>query len=143
MRKLALMLCRKNYVHCMGFQPSCKDFADPHVQHDITTLLLDLILLKRDVYRHLLFNRGTGAKMVCDAVGTKSSLQQEKEENVKGQQESTENDREVVSFPFSPLRITGLQFTQARWKLIMRLGAALIWVDACMFLTPLDRKTND
>jgi lipid intermediate transporter len=28
------------------------------VEHDTLTLLLDLILLKRDVYRHLLFNRG-------------------------------------------------------------------------------------
>jgi hypothetical protein len=57
---------------------------------------LDLILLKRDVYRHLLFNRGTGARMVYDAVGTKSSLPQEKEEDVKGQQKLTERDKEVV-----------------------------------------------
>lgn len=31
---------------------------DPYVEHDTLTLLLDLILLKRGVYRHLLFNRG-------------------------------------------------------------------------------------
>ncbi|KAF9648747.1 Arv1-domain-containing protein [Thelephora ganbajun] len=94
--------------------PSCKEFADPHVQHDTTTLLLDLILLKRDVYRHLLFNRGTGARIVYDAVGTKSSLPQEKEED-------------------------GLTFyTQARWRLIMRLGAALIWVDAFIRWTHLN-----
>ncbi|KAJ7666283.1 Arv1-like family-domain-containing protein [Mycena rosella] len=38
-------------VHCRGA-------ADPYVEHDSLTLLLDLILLKRGVYRHLLYNRG-------------------------------------------------------------------------------------
>ena len=38
--------------------------------------------------------------MVYDAVGTKSSLPQENEEDVKGQQKSSEHDKEVVrSFP--------------------------------------------
>jgi len=27
-------------------------------------------------------------------------------------------------------------YTQARWKLTMRLGATLIWVDACMYPIP-------
>jgi len=42
--------------------------------------------------------------MVYDAVGTKSSLPQEKEEDVKGQQKLTERGKEVVrSFPlFGP-----------------------------------------
>lgn len=31
---------------------------DPYVEHDSLTILLDLILLKRGVYRHLLYNRG-------------------------------------------------------------------------------------
>lgn len=52
--------------------------------------------------------------MVYDAVGKKSLLPPEEEEDVKGQQKLTESDKEV-----------------ARWKLILRLGAALIWVDAC------------
>ncbi|CAE6381928.1 unnamed protein product [Rhizoctonia solani] len=38
---------------------NCLGFADPYVEHDALTLLLDLILLKREVYRHLLFNRGS------------------------------------------------------------------------------------
>lgn len=84
----------------MVSQPSCKEFADPHVQHDTTTLLLDLILLKRDVYRHLLFNRGTGARMVYDAVGAKNSPSKEKEDDSKVQQSLAEYDREIVSFPF-------------------------------------------
>lgn len=37
----------------------CHAFADPYVEHDSLTLLLDLILLKRGVYRHLLYNRGS------------------------------------------------------------------------------------
>ena len=65
-------------------------------------MLLDLILLKRDVYRHLLFNRGTGARIVYDAVGAKSSLPREKEEDVKGQQKLTERDKTVVRlFPLA------------------------------------------
>jgi hypothetical protein len=36
----------------------CHAFADPYVEQDSLILLLDLILLKRDVYRHLLYNRG-------------------------------------------------------------------------------------
>jgi hypothetical protein len=38
--------------------PECREFADPYVEHDSLTLLIDLILLKRGVYRHLLYNRG-------------------------------------------------------------------------------------
>ncbi|KZO96673.1 Arv1-domain-containing protein [Calocera viscosa TUFC12733] len=38
--------------------PSCSNFADPYVEHDPLIVLLDLILLKRGVYRHLLFNYG-------------------------------------------------------------------------------------
>jgi len=40
-------------------QSKCLKFADPYVEHDSLTLLLDLILLKREVYRHLIYNRGT------------------------------------------------------------------------------------
>ncbi|KAK0470272.1 Arv1-like family-domain-containing protein [Desarmillaria tabescens] len=37
---------------------NCHAFADPYIEHDDLTLLIDLILLKRGVYRHLLFNQG-------------------------------------------------------------------------------------
>ena len=49
------------------FQPSCLKFADPYVEHDTLTLLLDLILLKRDVFRHLLFNRGYEPRRASEA----------------------------------------------------------------------------
>jgi len=40
--------------------------------------------------------------MVYDAVGTRSSLPREKEEDVKGQQKLTERDKEIVgSFPLT------------------------------------------
>ncbi|KAJ7895105.1 Arv1-domain-containing protein [Mycena leptocephala] len=42
----------ENCTNCHAFA------ADPYVEHDSLTLLLDLILLKRGVYRHLLYNRG-------------------------------------------------------------------------------------
>jgi lipid intermediate transporter len=45
-------------------QPSCRAPADPYVEHDALVVALDLILLKRGVYRHLLFNRGTPPKKV-------------------------------------------------------------------------------
>lgn len=45
-------------------QPSCLEFVDPYVEHDSLTILLDLILLKRGVYRHLLFNRGAEPRML-------------------------------------------------------------------------------
>lgn len=40
-------------------QPQCNLFADPLIEHPPTLLLIDLILLKPRVYRHLLFNRGS------------------------------------------------------------------------------------
>ena len=49
-------------AYSLGLQTSCQAFADPYVEHDTLTLWIDLILLKRDVYRHLLFNRGAGAR---------------------------------------------------------------------------------
>ncbi|KAI9693036.1 MAG: sterol homeostasis protein [Bathelium mastoideum] len=37
--------------------PRCKRFADKYVEHDFVVLFIDLILIKPQVYRHLLFNR--------------------------------------------------------------------------------------
>ncbi|KAH7120940.1 Arv1-like family-domain-containing protein [Dendryphion nanum] len=35
----------------------CKRFADKYVEHDFVVLFIDLVLIKPQVYRHLLFNR--------------------------------------------------------------------------------------
>jgi len=37
--------------------PHCKHFADKYVEHDFVVLFIDLVLIKPQVYRHLLFNR--------------------------------------------------------------------------------------
>lgn len=37
--------------------PRCKRFADKYVEHDFVVLFIDLVLIKPQVYRHLLFNR--------------------------------------------------------------------------------------
>ncbi|KAI9677765.1 MAG: sterol homeostasis protein [Trizodia sp. TS-e1964] len=37
--------------------PACKRFADKYVEHDFVVLFIDLVLIKPQVYRHLLFNR--------------------------------------------------------------------------------------
>ena len=34
----------------------CSELADPYVELDFTIILIDLFLLKKSVYRHLLFN---------------------------------------------------------------------------------------
>ncbi|KAF2637613.1 hypothetical protein P280DRAFT_433512 [Massarina eburnea CBS 473.64] len=37
--------------------PRCKRFADKYVEHDFVVLFIDLVLIKPEVYRHLLGNR--------------------------------------------------------------------------------------
>ncbi|KAF1913126.1 Arv1-like family-domain-containing protein [Ampelomyces quisqualis] len=37
--------------------PNCKGFADKYVEHDFVVLFIDLVLIKPEVYRHLLHNR--------------------------------------------------------------------------------------
>lgn len=37
--------------------PNCRRFADKYVEHDFVVLFIDLVLIKPQVYRHLLFNR--------------------------------------------------------------------------------------
>ncbi|KIO28718.1 hypothetical protein M407DRAFT_178895 [Tulasnella calospora MUT 4182] len=46
--------------------PKCHAFADPYVEHDPLILILDLILLKRDVFRHLIYNRGSEPRKLTD-----------------------------------------------------------------------------
>jgi hypothetical protein len=50
--------------HVQFEQVSCLAFSDPYVEHDDLTILLDLILLKLGVFRHLLFNRGASPRRI-------------------------------------------------------------------------------
>lgn len=38
-------------------QDKCKKFADKYIEHDFIVLFIDIILIKPQVYRHLLYNR--------------------------------------------------------------------------------------
>jgi len=38
-------------------EDQCKKFADKYIEHDFVVLFIDIILIKPQVYRHLLYNR--------------------------------------------------------------------------------------
>ncbi|TFK33461.1 Arv1-like family-domain-containing protein [Crucibulum laeve] len=86
----------------------CRAFVDPYVEHDTLTLVLDLILLKRGVYRHLLYNRGTDPRRL---VGKSAS-----------------NTSNIQKSNIEPL----FMIFGKRWLLTCHLGGALIFLDACM-----------
>ncbi|KAJ8463866.1 hypothetical protein ONZ45_g17433 [Pleurotus djamor] len=85
---------------------SCRAFADPYVEHPSLTLFIDLILLKRGVYRHLLFNRGTEPR----------------------RSHRTENMASSTGKP--NLLVEDPKREQRRWLLVIRLGGALVLLDA-------------
>ncbi|KAH9058406.1 Arv1-domain-containing protein [Lactarius vividus] len=86
--------------------PSCRAPADPYVEHDSLVIALDLILLKRGVYRHLLFNRGTPPRKV--------------HQNARGYNQQSMEDR---------LAEDSNRETTRRW-LIIRIGAGVVLVDS-------------
>jgi hypothetical protein len=102
-------------------QPTCHAFADPYVEHDALTLVLDLLLLKRAVYRHLLFNRGLGARRADTKPGpdddAKRVLARRRWERVR-----------IHSRGAS---VCADWRRQDRGWLIVKLGLALVVVDAC------------
>jgi len=105
----------------------CHAFADPYVEHDTLTLLLDLILLKRDVYRHLLFNRGRGARKLRRS-GSASKADVSPQRGSGSVEQMLAQSPGQVDYPGAwdsePTR------ERARWYLIARLGMALIILDA-------------
>ncbi|KAI6155497.1 Arv1-like family-domain-containing protein [Pisolithus tinctorius] len=86
----------------------CLSFADLYVEHDSLTLILDLILLKRGVYRHLLYNRGSEPRIVSES---KAPLAQ------NTAIPTNTNDVELAR-------------EKARWIRILRLGSGMVLVDA-------------
>jgi len=94
----------------------CHQFVDPYVEHDNLTLLLDLILLKRGVYRHLLFNRGYGARHASDS-GDSEENNQEKSSQDKG-------------IPTLDGACVNRAREKARWYTTIQLGFGLIFADA-------------
>ncbi|KAG0701239.1 Arv1-like family-domain-containing protein [Suillus ampliporus] len=88
----------------------CLKFADPYVEHDSLTLLLDLILLKREVYRHLIYNRGTEPRKAL--------------RKSKNDPEGSQEDERRLS------ATKNRQREKDRWWLILKLACGLITVDA-------------
>ncbi|KAI0090283.1 Arv1-like family-domain-containing protein [Irpex rosettiformis] len=114
---------------------SCHAFADPYIEHDMLTLWLDLILLKRDVYRHLLYNRGTGARILSEQ-GPKNRDESAlaPEPNINEAANKT-HDTEGPSMPSPSLELE-------RWQHILRLGSILILVDAFIRWTHFSSRTT-
>ncbi|EIW83628.1 hypothetical protein CONPUDRAFT_99159 [Coniophora puteana RWD-64-598 SS2] len=79
---------------------SCRQLADPYIKRGALTKFIDVVLLKREVYRHLLFNRGAEPRRV------------------------------ITGIPRSRAPVVHEISLQERWWLIMRLGMGLIVVDA-------------
>ncbi|KAK7032749.1 Arv1-like family-domain-containing protein [Favolaschia claudopus] len=79
----------------------CGAFADPYVEHDSLTLMIDLILLKRGVYRHLLYNRAAEPRKSVSTADAGSFSQTQ-----------PANDREKM-----------------RWMTVLRFGGPLICLD--------------
>ncbi|KLO13036.1 Arv1-domain-containing protein [Schizopora paradoxa] len=99
--------------------PKCRKFADPYVESDDLVLFMDLILLKRGVFRHLLFNRGYPPRQALT--------------------------REMEKKP-AKLEVIRTEREFKRWETILRLGASLIFVDAfirwCHIRSPLDGSST-
>ncbi|KAL4062888.1 Arv1-like family-domain-containing protein [Scleroderma yunnanense] len=97
----------------------CLSFADPYVEHDSLTLILDLILLKRGVYRHLLYNRGSEPRTAY-----------EKKAPVQDTTHST-----------NCLRGESAK-EKARWVQIVRLASGMLLVDAFIRWAQLDPQIS-
>jgi len=82
--------------------PQCNAFADPYVEHDGFSLLLDIILLKREVYRHLLYNRSSRPRYI------------------------THNPNEENHNSEAP----SLEMAKRRWGTVFRLGCFTVLVDS-------------
>ncbi|KZS91732.1 Arv1-domain-containing protein [Sistotremastrum niveocremeum HHB9708] len=86
---------------------NCGNFADPYIEHDAFVIVLDLILLKRGVYRHLLFNRGS--------VPRRGDKRDHDHDSVESSEEDDSKDARNV---------------KERWEVVIQLGLALVFLDA-------------
>jgi hypothetical protein len=86
------LVLQPSHLTCpFPFQPSCRAPADPYVEHDSLVVALDLILLKRGVYRHLLFNRGTPPRKVDQTAH--GHVDDDAQQSQKEQHWSTEDEK--------------------------------------------------
>ncbi|KAI0298854.1 Arv1-like family-domain-containing protein, partial [Russula brevipes] len=94
--------------------PSCRAPADPCVEHDALVIALDLILLKRGVYRHLLFNRDTPPRRVDERASRGHDDGPRKQPGTDGKQAHEDDDARERT---------------RRW-LLVRVGAGVVLVDS-------------
>ncbi|KAI5892627.1 Arv1-domain-containing protein [Schizophyllum commune H4-8] len=106
----------------------CHAFADPYVEHDTLALVLDLILLKRGVFRHLLYNRGTGHRREAG----KSTTSPEKATERDSFAAATTNEGSAVpaQSDHSAKALRDGEREARRWMFVARLGLPLIAADA-------------
>ncbi|KAF8486119.1 Arv1-domain-containing protein [Russula ochroleuca] len=98
--------------------PSCRAPADPYVEHDALVVALDLILLKPEVYRHLLFNRGTPPRKVEETAPPRGQ-----DDDGLQREQCAEEKRVAAAAQDSARERT------RRW-LIVRVGAGVVLVDS-------------
>ncbi|PPQ98016.1 hypothetical protein CVT26_003078 [Gymnopilus dilepis] len=94
--------------------PKCLQFVDPYVEHDSLTILLDLFLLKRGVYLHLLYNGGVEPRRLTgrpkpDSTSSKNTRDEPPKQGSEELRHRTRKDT---------------------WFRIIQLGIALALVDA-------------
>ena len=104
--RISFRSSHNDLTRSFSFQPSCRAPADPYVEHDPLVIALDLILLKRGVYRHLLFNRCTPPRKVdqtahghVDSDGQRSRKEQH-HRSTEEEKQAQEYAREIVSASF-------------------------------------------
>ncbi|KAF9007464.1 Arv1-like family-domain-containing protein [Cyathus striatus] len=116
----------------------CQQFVDPYVEHDSLTLLIDLILLKRGVYRHLLYNQGSKPRRLFSSKNTPTTTN----DSAKGSV-SVNMDSEEDTQPSTWSKITFDMLNKGdkhRWLLASRLGGILVFLDAFIRWSYLNRN---
>ncbi|KAL1744475.1 Arv1-like family-domain-containing protein [Schizophyllum fasciatum] len=99
---------------------ACHAFADPYVEQDTLALVLDLILLKRGVFRHLLYNRGTEPRQETAKVEVDFSDKKGKARHGASTVFADEGREQDLR-----------EEDSKRWRFVLRLGLPLIAADAC------------
>ncbi|KAL1680267.1 Arv1-like family-domain-containing protein [Schizophyllum commune] len=105
----------------------CHAFADPYVEHDTLALVLDLILLKRGVFRHLLYNRGTEPRR---ETGKSEKIPEKETERDAFAATTTKEGTTSVQSDARLVALRDAEREKKRWKFVARLGLPLIAADA-------------
>lgn len=111
------------------FQPlksACHAFADPYVEHDTLNLVIDLILLKKAVFIHLIYNKDSEPRRAVSnkaepAVPAPSRSVREREEA---------EVRDIYSLRFAQVLRERVSQEWYRYQTTAELGIGLVLLDA-------------